>query len=112
MTKSTKTLLTIGGIAVVGYILWKQGIFGGKKSFAGFTAGDDFLNFRGTTSRTRVGSLPRCGEGCQNYSGNLISSGSGQSGQCAVQIYDTYGSVTGLRIFSCTGTTESEISPA
>ena len=32
MTKNTKTLLTIGGIAVVGYILWKQGVFGGKKS--------------------------------------------------------------------------------
>ena len=77
MTKNTKTLLTIGGIAVVGYILWKRGVFGGKKSFAGFTASDDFLNFRGgTTSRTRVG-LPTCGQGC------LQSSQGSQYGTCA-----------------------------
>jgi hypothetical protein len=65
MTKNTKTLLTIGGIAVVGYILWKQGVFGKKtdsKSFAGFTADDDFFNAGGRTARTRTG-LPLCQEG-------------------------------------------------
>jgi hypothetical protein len=53
MNKQTKTLLTIGGVAVLGYILYKQF---GKKSFA---------NASGRYSRTRLGTdemydCPKC----------------------------------------------------
>lgn len=50
MTQNTKNLLMIGGVAVVGYFLWKQ--FGAKKNFA---------NASGRlTGRRRIDALPDC----------------------------------------------------
>ena len=54
----------VGGVAVVGYILWKRGVFGSKKSdskFSGFTADNNFFNATGRyAGRTRMGDDDTC----------------------------------------------------
>jgi hypothetical protein len=76
MNKKTRNLLIIGGVAVVGYILWKRGVFGGKKSdakFSGFTADDNFYNLAG---RRAVGggddTCPACPPSGQCWNGGYV----------------------------------------
>lgn len=85
MTKNTKTLLTIGGIAVVGYILYKQFAKSGK-SFAGFTASDDFFNASGCKQNDPSCNL--CGESCVD-------------GKCYVVRTDNQGKVVGYSLVGC-----------
>jgi hypothetical protein len=73
MTKNTKTLLMIGGVAVVGYLLWKKygkGMMSSSSTTtttktgatSSFTGSDDFFNASGRLySRTRSGDeTPNC----------------------------------------------------
>jgi len=106
MTKNTKTLLTVAGVAVVGYLLYTQ--FRKKsssKSFAGFTADDDFFNAGGRTARTRTG-LPTCGDGCVDASGAPVSGGN--QGSCVVHQYDGDGNITQL-VLRCTGSKSTQV---
>ena len=72
MTKNTKTLLTVAGVAVVGYLLYTQ--FrkkSGSKSFAGFTADDDFFNVVGRTRISGADDIfdcPKCNKQGKCYS--------------------------------------------
>ena len=56
MTQNTKNLLMIGGVAVVGYLIYKQ--MSKPKNFANYVD-DDFFNVSGM-GRTRVDALPDC----------------------------------------------------
>jgi len=45
MTKNTKMLLTIGGVAVVGYLIWKRMQKPSSKEVAkSFTGNEEFFN--------------------------------------------------------------------
>ena len=86
----------VGGVAVVGYILWKRGVFGSKKSdskFSGFTADNNFFNATGTrlAGRTRTG-VSGCSAG-NPYECNICGQ-SCENGICYVAIYGTQGEKT------------------
>lgn len=80
MNKNTKTLLTIGGIAVVGYILYKQFAKSGTKSFA---------NLEGTPSKSsaswvRSSYYPECYKLRSGYLGSSSGSFEMESQQYAL----------------------------
>ncbi len=95
MTKNTKTLLTIAGVGVVGYIIYNQFIKKGSKNFANFTR-----SRRTTLSGCTGGDCNRpqdcpCGECCQNN-------------KCYVKQIDGDGKATFAQ-FGCTGTRDNQI---
>lgn len=61
----TKNILIVGGVAIVGYLLYKK--YGNKSTMptskgsgtSSFVAGDEFFNASGTR-RTRAGITPDC----------------------------------------------------
>lgn len=65
MTKMTKNILIVGGVAIVGYLLYKK--YGNKSTStsrgtgtSSFTADEDFFSVSGTR-RTRAGiTIPDC----------------------------------------------------
>ena len=98
----TKNILMVGGVAIVGYLLYKK--YGNKPTStsrgtgtSSFTADGDFFSVSGT-GRARMGGIKSggsdiCGEGCVN-------------GKCRFPVYDANGNVTYLTT-TCTGTGES-----
>jgi hypothetical protein len=94
MTKNTKTLLTIAGVGVVGYIIYNQFIKKGSKNFANFTRRGD----EGTPVRNRI-TLPsrrggRCGETC------IMN-------RCSYPVYGSSGNVSSYITHNCEGQGES-----
>jgi hypothetical protein len=90
MTKNTKTLLTIAGVGVVGYIIYNQFIKKGSKNFADFTRGArEGKPFR--TLKTGI-----CGDlgGCVN-------------GRCKVPIYGQGNYVQSVYTYQCSGDGET-----
>ena len=67
MTKNVKTILMVGGVAIVGYWLWKK--YGNKMAMptskgsgtSNFVASDSFMNASGLTGKRRSGDdTPNC----------------------------------------------------
>jgi hypothetical protein len=91
MTKNTKTLLTIAGVGVVGYIIYNKFIKKqGSKNFADFTRGGQ----EGSPVRTRI-ALPsrrggRCGETC------IMN-------RCSYPVYGQSGNITSYHTHTCEG---------
>jgi hypothetical protein len=88
MTKNTKTLLTIAGVGVVGYIIYNQMKKKGSKNFANFTRG-------GGRKQGFVGPLRpagRCGEvgGCVDN-------------RCNYPVFDANGNVISVITHQCSG---------
>jgi len=55
MTKNTKMLLTIGGVAVVGYLIWKRMQKPSSKEVAkSFTGNEEFFNLTASGGGTKV----------------------------------------------------------
>jgi hypothetical protein len=94
MTKNTKTLLTIAGVGVVGYIIYNKFIKKGSKNFANFT---------------RKGG----GKGTQGFVGPRRQATSCErdciDGRCYTEIYDGNGVVRSRPMHSCSGSGENVI---
>jgi hypothetical protein len=83
MTKNTKTLLTIAGVGVVGYIIYNKFIKKGSKNFSNFAeqefsnyADEDFFNVGGGkvtgTKQTTLQTGVNIGStGCEIVQGNV-----------------------------------------
>jgi hypothetical protein len=95
MTQNTKNLLMIGGVAVVGYLIYKQ--MSKPKNFANATG-------RSLTGKTRMGSM--CSAGSDDPSCNLCGE-SCVNNRCNFATYNQNGQITGYRTISCGGVGES-----
>jgi hypothetical protein len=107
MTKMTKNILMVGGVAIVGYLIYKK--FGNKPTpsrgtgTSSFTADEEFFSANGTR-RTRSGSM--CSAGSDDPSCNLCGE-SCVNNRCNFATYNQNGQITGYRTISCQGTGES-----
>ena len=97
MTMNTKNLLMIGGVAVVGYLIYKQ--MSKPKNFANYVDAD-FFNASGTR-RTRAG-LGGCTKGDNSPACNLCGQ-SCENGICYYAIYDKDGNIGSYRQGTCGG---------
>ena len=88
----------VGGVAIVGYLLYKK--YGNKSmtskgsGTSSFDGGYNFMNASGTRRTRMGGGSDMCGEGCID-------------GRCRIAVYDASGNITSYRTISCTGTGES-----
>jgi hypothetical protein len=115
MTKNTKTLLMVGGVAIVGYLLYKKygkGMMSSSSTTttttksgatSSFSGDDRFFNANG---RGRVYSrLSQCtGDGCMQ----LCSEGC-EGGYCMVAQYDESGHISGYLKARCGGSAGSGV---
>jgi hypothetical protein len=90
MTKNTKTLLTIAGVGVVGYIIYNQFIKKGSKNFANFTRKGGGKGTQGFVGPLRPAG--RCGEvgGCVD-------------GRCNYPVYGENGTIVSVITHQCSG---------
>jgi hypothetical protein len=101
MTQNTKNLLMIGGVAVVGYLIYKQ--MSKPKNFANYVD-DDFFNVSGTR-KARMSS-PRGGGSCSSGDNTPSCNLCGQScmnGICYFAIYDKDGNIGSYQQATCGG---------
>jgi hypothetical protein len=95
---NTKNLLMIGGVAVVGYLIYKQ--MSKPKNFANYVDAD-FFNASGTR-RTRMGGVKSCSAGSSEPACNLCGQ-SCENGICYFAIYDKDGNIGSYRQGTCGG---------
>jgi hypothetical protein len=69
MTKQTKTILVIGGLSIVGYLLWKSS--NSKKNANGMQKLSRILSSKRTRQGTTEGGCSFQGGSCVDGSGNL-----------------------------------------
>jgi hypothetical protein len=107
MTKMTKNILMVGGVAIVGYLLYKK--YGNQApkpapkgtGTSNFTADETFFSANGTR-RTRMGGVRSCSAGSNDPACNLCGQ-SCENGKCYYAIYDKDGNIGSYRQTSCSG---------
>jgi len=108
MTKMTKNILMVGGVAIVGYLLYKK--YGNKSTMptmgkasgtSSFDGGYNFMNANGTR-RTRMGGVRSCSAGSNEPACNLCGQ-SCENGKCYFAIYDKDGNISSYRPATCGG---------
>jgi hypothetical protein len=106
MTKNTKTLLLVGGVAIVGYLLYKKyGKGMGMTTTTKSTSTSSTSNFAGESeffnaSGKMYSRLSQCtGDGCMQ----MCSDGC-EGGYCMVAQYDASGNIKGYVKARCGGT--------
>ena len=107
MNKNVKNILMIGGVAIIGYVLYKK--YGKKSSMPTFKPNDNKesnFSYASGTRKIRSGGGGSCSEGSPTC--NLCGE-SCINGQCYVSVYDENGNVT-YRTARCTGTGFGQIS--
>jgi len=107
----TKNILIVGGVAIVGYLLYKK--YGNKTTMptskgsgtSSFVASDEFFNASGTR-KARMGGSPKGGGSCSSGDNSPACNLCGQScenGICYYAIYDKDGNIGSYRQGTCGG---------